>query len=267
MISKNTYCGTAALLLVVGCATRDEDARSVRDAHVADAISALQSAVAGCAEQRAACAADAADAAGCNDSFASCRAAAQADVAPFLDRAVNECAESSRSCREAAQTPEAKATCSEQLKGCVGEHKPLSPARPDAGADRPSPAPVAECITALRTCLEGDAAARACTTALHACVMAAVGNGEGHDAGRPDDPGHRADASRPEHPDAGRMDGERKDGGPMDEEPPPADAGTPTSPDAGASAEAMACKTAQEACVAGGESREACARMNKDCRE
>jgi hypothetical protein len=266
MVTKSTYCRAAALLLVVGCATQEDNTPSVRDAHVADAIGALQSAVAGCAERRAACAADAADAAGCNDSFASCRAAAQADVAPFLDRAVNQCAESSRACREAAQTPEAKAACKEQLKACVGEDKPLPPARPDAGADRPSPSPVAECITTLRTCLEGDAAARECTTALHACVMAAVGNSESHDGGKPDDRGH-GDAGRPEHPDAGGMDGEHRDAGRMDDEHPPAEAGMPSSRDAGAAAEAMACKTAYEQCIAGGESREACARMNKDCRE
>lgn len=263
MLTKNAYWRSAALLLVVGCAARDEDARSVRDAHVAGAISALQSAVASCAEQRAGCAADAA---GCDASFASCRAAVQADIAPFLDRAVNECAESSRSCREVAQTPEARAACSEQLRACVGEDKPLPPARPDAGADRPSPAPVAECITALRTCLEGVAGARECTTALHACVMAAVGNSAGHGAGKPDDPGH-ADAGRPERPDAGRVDHQPRGAGRMNDQHPPVDAGMPTSPDAGASAEAMACKTAHEQCVAGGQSREACARMNKDCRE
>jgi hypothetical protein len=267
MVTKNTYCRAAALLLVAGCATHEDPAPSVRDAHVADAIGALQGAVASCAERRTACAADAADAAACNESFANCRDAAKADITPVLDHAVNQCAESSHACREAAQTPEAKAACSEQLKACVGEDKPLPPARPDAGADRPSPSPVAECITALRTCLEGDAAARTCTSALQACVMAAVGNSEGHDGGRPDDPGHEADAGRPEHPDAGRMDGEHPDAGRMDEEHPPADAGTPTSPDAGASAEAMVCKTAYEQCVASGESREACAHMNKDCRE
>jgi hypothetical protein len=266
MMNRNSRYEIAALLLIAagaGCANQEE-ARTNQDDRVANAVSALQGAVAICAEQRTSCATSEAGAgSSCDDSFASCRAAAQADNAPDLDRAVGQCAEASRVCREAAQTAEAKTACAEQLKSCVGEDRPLPPSRADADSDRVSPSPVAECIAALRTCIEGDAPARECTTALRGCVMAAVGNSKGHDGGKPEGPGDDADAATPERPDSGAA--EHPDAGRADDEPPPVDAGMAASADA--AAEAMACKAAYGACLAGGESRETCARMNKDCRE
>jgi hypothetical protein len=270
MMMRTTYHASAALLLIAGCTTPDDDTGSIREAHLAGAVSALQGAVASCAAQRAACEntdGAATAAADCNESFASCRAAAQADTAPNLDRAVNECAETSRTCREAATGVEAKAACTEQLKSCVGEDRPLQPGRADASADHGSAAPVADCITALRTCIEGDTPARACTGALRACVMAAVGNSWGRDGGNPEDLGNSGDAGRPEHPDSGRMDGERPDAGRANGEHPAAEAGTPAAADPGMSAAAMACKTAYDQCLASGQSKDTCARMIKDCRE
>jgi hypothetical protein len=259
MINKLKLHGGAALLLIAGCATHENEPRTLQDAHVADAVSALQGAVAACAEQRASCpSTDAASAMTCDEGFASCREAAQADNGPKLDRAVNECAEASRSCREAARDDEATAACADQLKSCVGENKPLPPERPDAAADRDSPSPVADCISTLRSCIEGGAPAHDCTSALRACVMAAVGHGGGH-GGKPGAPGNSGEAGNTERPDAGRMDGDRPDAGRADEEHPPADAGTAFAPDAGMSAQAMACKAAYEECLAGGESRETCA--------
>lgn len=266
--------------------TRNQEP-SERSESVLDLSQALQGAVASCAESARMCRA-AGDASGpdesCAASFDSCRDAATESAGPSMEAAVKVCAEQAKSCRDAAGDDAAKDACKEQLSACVGEQKPdagggsSEAAKPDAG----NMPPVATCISTLRSCLEGDEPARTCTSALQDCIAMTVGhNGTppDHDAGKPDQDASKPerDASKPDERDAGKpderdaerptlpdaaMDGNdntpRDDAG-MSGSKPPEDAGTPDS--------AKECKEAREQCLASGQDSEACARMQRACRD
>jgi hypothetical protein len=260
--------------LITGLSACDDTPSAPRESagSVLDLSQALQSAVASCAETARTCQ-EAADAAGsddsCRESFDSCRDAAQESAKPALESAVHACTEAAKSCRENASDDDATAACKDQLSGCIGATKAdagANPDKPDEKSDAGSKSPVAPCIEALHTCIEGDAPARTCTSALQACIADTVGhndNGPNPDAGKPDNDAGKPDndagkpdqdAGKPEH-DAG-MDG-KPDAGKLD--PGPADAGAADS--------SKDCKEAREACLANGEDKDACARMQRACRD
>ncbi|HEX6240343.1 MAG TPA: hypothetical protein VFZ61_05600 [Polyangiales bacterium] len=246
----------------------------------------LQGAVASCAENARSCEAD--GGASCRDDFETCRDTATESAKPGIEAAVNACAAEAKSCRDAATSDDAKAACRDQLRACVGDQKPdagdqpAQPDKPDAG----SKSPVASCISALHTCLEGDEKARVCTEALQQCIADSVGhNGQGTppdaDAGKPgndrDAGPAKPDAAQGDKPDAAQ--GDRPDaaqgGGKPDDKPDaaqgggkPDDAGmSGAEPDAGAADSSKECKAAREACLANGDDKEACARMLRMCRD
>ena len=277
----------AALAGMSACEDARQEPQQSSD-NVLSLSQSLQSAVAGCAENARSCEAEAG--ASCRDDFAVCRDAATESAKPAIEAAVSACAEQAKTCRDAATSDDAKAACRDQLRTCVGEQKPdggadpAQPDKPDAGGK----SPVAACISALHTCIEGDQKARVCTEALQQCIADTVGhNGTppDHDAGKP---GNDRDAE-PSKPDAGQ--GDRPDaaqgGGKPDDKPDAAQgggqpndrpdaaqgggkpdaAGNGADPDAGAADSSKECKSARAACLANGEDKDACARMQRACRD
>jgi hypothetical protein len=284
--------------LIAGLSACDDTPSAPRESagSVLDLSQALQSAVASCAETARSCQ-EAADAAGsddsCRESFDSCRDAAQESAKPALESAVHSCTEAAKSCRENATTDDATAACKDQLGTCIGATKADAGGNPDKPEEQPdagSKSPVAPCIDALHTCIEGDQPARTCTTALQECIAETVGhngNGPDNDAGKPDNDAGKPDAGKPDNdagkpdntgkPDAGKPDNDAgtpalpdaATGGGKPDQTPHADAGKPDPgpADAGAADSSKDCKEAREACLANGEDKEACARMQRACRD
>lgn len=276
---------SASAALALGC---DEGRSNKSDdspaSTVADAVMELSRGLNACAEAQKTCAQADAGADQCRSDFGKCRDAAHAELGPKVDHAVNDCASAARTCRDAATTDAAKAACSDQLHACTGVDT-VKPEKDAGDAEHVSKSPVADCIGALHSCIEGDDPAKTCTDALRLCIDAAVGEGNDGDAGKPDggkpDDHGKPDGGDQAKPDAGKPDDTGKpDGGAQDKPDagkPEFDAGKPddngkpdggdqSKPDAGNTGDSAACKQAFEECVAAGGAREDCARARKDCR-
>jgi hypothetical protein len=270
---------TTLFALAASSSACDPQAPSSRQADENGALmslaGALQSEVAACASTRAGCEELAGDAGAddaCRTQFEGCREAAKAAAKDGLDKTVQPCAEAFKTCRESAQTGEAKSACAETLQVCLGEADsdaavPADKPRADASVAHVPMSPVVGCVDALHTCIEGDAPARDCTDSLRECIAMTVGHGENGDAGKPADAGkpERSDAGAPGAPgrdDAGKPE-KPADGG--DQGNPSSDASVPTD-DAGASSDSKACRDAHAQCLLDGGERESCARALKDCR-
>jgi hypothetical protein len=276
----------AALAGLSACEEARNDPPQSSD-NVLSLSQSLESAVASCAESARSCEAEtgaSTSSASCRENFATCRDAATESANPGIQAAVNVCAEQAKTCRDAATSDDARDACRDQLRSCVGDQKPdaaaepVRPDQPDAGGK----SPVASCISALHSCIEGDEKARVCAEALQQCIADSVGhNGQGtppdHDAGTPGNDrdggpskpdaaqGDKPDAAQGDKPDAGKPDGDKPDAGQGGK--PDAAGMSGTDPDAGAADSAKECKDAREACLANGEDKEACARMLRACRD
>jgi len=241
---------------------------------VSAATEALASAVAACGQRLGECAQETAGdgeaLSMCRDAFTACRQMAGAGAMDGLVGAIQACTDGAGECAKGAKGPDA-AECHDELVTCLGANRPDAAARPErdgsAGGDHAPP--VAACIDTLLACVEQDGNAKQCAVEVRACILAAVpapDHAGMHDGGRPDDapspPADLPDAAmggNAPHSDAG-----------MAGNPPGADAGmagNPPGADAGMAGDppGLSCKEMFDACIAGGETRMTCARLQREC--
>jgi hypothetical protein len=255
-----TIALAATAFSTVGCRDASEPSSQ---ATVSAATEALASAVAACGQQLGECAqetaGDGAALSMCRDAFTACRQMAGAGAMDGLAGAIQACTDGAGECAKGAKGPEA-AECHDDLVSCLGAQRPDAAARPerDGGPGGDHAAPVAGCIDTLLACVEQDGSAKQCAIEVRACILAAVPAPDGagkHDGGKPDHvptpPVDLPDAAMGGHvpgTDAGM-------------------AGNPPGADAGMAGEAPgpSCKEMFDACIAGGETRMACARLQRTC--
>ena len=233
-MTRNNFFNSCFALSVVaasfGCGADDGSARPTTSSSMGNTLSALESAVEACRDQRDACEANLGDATvdkSCVESFQVCKKSALDDAMPELGKGVKTCSDEARACRKEAVDDTSKLACQDALKECVSEFAGEQGKDDDAGSDEDadseesanardggkpdhaggSGSPVASCTSALRTCIEGDEQAKICTDQLRACLDETLpnrGNGQEHkpDAGKADE-AHGNSGEKPEPGDRG----------------------------------------------------------------
>jgi hypothetical protein len=264
----------AAALSAVGCRESNDGSSQTS---VSAATEALASAVAACGQRLGECAQETAgdgDALSmCRDAFSACRQMAGAGALDGLTDAIQACTDGAGDCAKGARGPDA-AECHDELVTCLGAKRPDAAARPerDGSAGGDSAAAVHACIDTLRACVEQDGSAKQCAVEVRACILAAMpapDHAGMNDGGRPDLPDAAMGGNRPGD-DAGMAGNPPRADAGMAGNPPGADAGmagNPPGADAGMAGEAPgpSCKEMFDACIASGETRKACARLQREC--